>query len=133
MKNPFKKSAIIDTVVNLAAGGLGNVAYDYAIAQVGVLDGQTTTVQNAIKAAVGAIAGTMISNKYARSAFDGIAVVAATDLIKEYVPTGSDNTGAGAKATEGLPQGTIGRVRHTGQRGFRKHVAGVAGADFMSC
>ena len=33
-KNPFKKSSIIDTVVNVGVGGAANVAIDYVVEQV---------------------------------------------------------------------------------------------------
>lgn len=124
MKNLFKKSNIIDTVVNVGVGGAANVAIDYAFSQVDMLASLGETTKNAIKIAAGAVAGAMISNKYARAAADGIATVGAANLIASYMPE--------AKATEGLPEGTIGRIR-LGQRGFRRgKVAGVHGADFMA-
>lgn len=125
MKNPFKKSSIIDTVVNVGVGGAANVAMDYAFGKVDFLASLGATTKNAVKVAAGALGGAMISNKYARAAFDGIAVVGASELISSLLPTSE---------TTGLPEGTIGRVR-LGQRGFarRARVAGVQGADFMSC
>lgn len=130
MKNPFKKSAILDTVVNVGIGGAANVAMDYAFVKIDYLAGLGATAKKAIKIAVGAIGGAMTNNKYLRAAADGIATVGASELINDYInPT---------ETTDGLPDGTIaggcGRVRRMGQRGFRRaKVAGVQGADFMSC
>lgn len=126
MKNPFKKSAILDTVVNVGIGGAANVAMDYAFAKIDYLAGLGDTTKKAVKIAVGAIGGAMTNNKYLRAGLDGIATVGASELISSYIDTPA--------TTEGLPEGTIGRVRRMGQRGFRRaKVAGVQGADFMSC
>ena len=131
MKNPFKKSSIIDTVTNVAVGGAANVAMDYALNSIGEVAGfdlSAGTTKNAVKIAVGALAGSMISNKYARAAFDGIATVGAANLIDGLVNGEATTTPA---TTSGLPEGTIGRIR-MGQRGFRRaRVAGIQGADFM--
>ena len=126
MKNPFKKSSIVDTVINVGVGGAANVAIDYAFNAVEALSSLGDTTKNAIKIAAGALAGTMISNKYARAAADGVAVVGASELISGLINK--------TDAASGLPEGTIGRIR-LGQRGFarRARVAGVAGADFMGC
>lgn len=123
------KSAI-DTVINVGVGGAANVAMDYAFGNVDFLASLTPATKNAIKIGVGAVAGSMISNKYAKAAFDGIATVGAANLIASYLPTSADADGAA-----GLPDGTIGRIT-VGQRGFnprRARVAGVRGADFMGC
>lgn len=126
MKNPFKKSAILDTVVNVGIGGAANVAMDYAFAKIDYLAGLGATTKKAVKIAVGAIGGAMTNNKYLRAAADGVATVGASELISDYItPT---------ETTDGLPEGTIGRIRRMGQRGFKRaKVAGVGGADFMSC
>ena len=133
MKNPFKKSSIIDTVTNVAVGGAANVAMDYALNSIGEtigVDLSAGTTKHAVKIAVGALAGSMISNKYARVAFDGIATVGAADLIDSLV-NGEATTTTTTTAPAGLPEGTIGRIR-MGQRGFRRgRVAGIQGADFM--
>lgn len=122
MKNPFKKSSIVDTVVNVGVGGAANVAIDYVFGSVDALASLGDTTKNAIKIAAGALAGTMVKNKWARAAADGVAVVGASNLIASYLPTDAPAT------TEGLPQGTIGRIR-LGQRGFRRAaVRGVAGS-----
>ena len=133
MKNPFKKSSIIDTVTNVAVGGAANVAMDYALNSIGEVAGfdlSAGTTKHAVKIAVGALAGSMISNKYARAAFDGIATVGAANLIDGLVngePTPKTNAGGG-DGTSGLPEGMIGRIR-MGQRGFRRgRVAGTPSA-----
>ena len=130
MKNPFKKSSIIDTVVNVGVGGAANVAMDYALNSIGEVAGfnlSEGTTKHAVKIAVGALAGSMISNKYARAAFDGIATVGAANLIDGLVNGETTTTPA---TTTGLPEGTIGKIR-MGQKGFRRRVAGIQGADFM--
>lgn len=125
MKNLFKKSNILDTVINVGVGGAANVAIDYAFAQIDALASLGDTTKNAIKIAAGAVAGSMVGNRYARAAADGVATVGAANLIASYIPETT-------KAASGLPEGTIGCIR-LGQRGFRRgRVAGVAGADFMS-
>ena len=116
----------MDTVVNVGVGGAANVAMDYAFAKVDALASLGGTTKKAIKIAVGAIGGAMTTNKYLRAAADGIATVGASELISSYIDTPA--------TTEGLPEGTIGRVRHLGQRGFKRaKVAGMGGASFMSC
>ena len=125
MKNPFKKSSIIDTVVNVGVGGAANVAMDYAIASVDALASLGETTKNVVKIALGAVAGSMISNKYARAAFDGIATVGAANLVSGYI-NGTDAAPAADDApASGLPFGTIGKAYRLGQRGFRRRVSGV--------
>lgn len=135
MKNPFKKSSIVNTVVNVGIGGAANVAMDYVYANVDALASLGENTKNAIKIAAGAIAGSMVSNQYARAAADGIATVGAANLIASYItPETADTTAADAAAASGLPSGTIGRIR-MGQRGFRRgRVAGVGAnpSSFMS-
>ena len=118
----FKKSSIVDTAVNVGVGGAANVALDYAWDKIDFLAGLGSTTKNAIKIAGGAIVGSMVKNKYARAAADGVATVGVSNLIASYI-TGSTETPAG------LPEGTIGRIR-MGQRGFRRAaVRGVGGSD----
>ena len=130
MKNPFKKQSVIDTLVNVGIGGAANVAFDYAAAKIDALASLEEPTKNAIKIGIGVLGGTMIRNKYARAAVDGIATVGVSNLVSSYITD--------APATEsasGLPYGTIsgvGRSMRLGQRGFRRaRVAGVGGADFM--
>ena len=121
MKNPFKLKNITDTLVNVGVGGAANVAMDYALGKIDFLASLDSTVKNAVKIGLGAIAGSMISNKYAKAAADGIATVGVSNLIGSYLP------GAETETPSGLPEGMIGKIR-LGQRGFarRAHVAGVA-------
>ena len=130
MKNPFKKSNIIDTVINVGIGGGANVAVDYIFGSVDALASLGDTTKNAIKIALGAIGGSMTGNKYLRAAADGIAVVGASNLIASYLP-GAASTTTTTETTTGVPYGTIGRVR-MGQRGFARKVNGVSSpAAFM--
>ena len=122
MKNPFKKTAIVDTVINVGIGGAANVAMNYAFGKIDALASLGDTTKQAIKIAVGALAGTMTNNKYLRAAADGIATVGASELISSYLPIDE------VAPTTGLPYGMIGRagVKHLGNKAFKKRVAGVA-------
>lgn len=127
MKNPFKKSSIIDTVVNVGIGGGANVAIDYLVDSVDMLKSLSSTYINAGKIVLGAFAGTMLKNKYARAAADGVATVGAANLVSGFI-TGSTAT---PEATAGLAPGTIGKL-HLGNKFYRRGVRGVAGAgSFM--
>lgn len=103
-KNPFKKQSIIDTVINVGIGGAANVAIDYVVNSVDAIKSLGDTTVNAAKIAIGAIAGSMVSNKMLRAACDGIATVGVSNLVaglmEEQVAPSS-----------GLPYGTIsGRI-----------------------
>lgn len=130
-KNPFKKSSIIDTVVNVGVGGAANVAIDYVVEQVDAIKELGDTTINAAKIAVGAVAGSMVSNKILRAACDGVATVGVANLIKGLI--GDSTTEPKQEGTGVLPYGTIGRVR-PGNRAYKramsaKRVSGVnAGA-----
>lgn len=119
----------MDTVVNVGIGGASNALIDLGWNKVDFLAGLGETTKNAIKVAAGAVVGSMISNKYARAAADGIATVGVSNLVAGLLP--SD-----VEPASGLAEGTIGRIR-LGQRGFArragKRVAGVAGSNFMGC
>lgn len=129
MKNPFKKQSIIDTVVNVGIGGGANVAIDYLVDSVDMLKSVSSTYINAGKIVLGAFAGTMLKNKYARAAADGVATVGAANLVSSFI-TGSSATETPA-TTAGLAPGTIGRL-HLGNKAYRRGVRGVAGAgSFM--
>lgn len=136
MKNPFKKSSIVDTIINVGVGGAANVAMDYARAQISTLASLEDTTYNAIKIAVGALGGSMSKNKYVRAAVDGIATVGAANLISGYI------TPDAAPSPTPSPDGTgyapfIGRLR-AGQRGYRRAIRGtgkvgsINGEPFMS-
>ena len=124
-KNPFKKQSIIDTVVNVGIGGAANVAIDYVVGQVEALQSLGDTTINALKIAAGAVVGSMVSDKFARAAADGVATVGVSNLIAGLM---SDSTPAPAN---GLPYGTISGRVVPGNRAYRRarKVSGVnAGA-----
>ena len=124
MKNPFKKTAITDTLINVGIGGAANAAMDYAVANVNALS-SVAEYTNYIKLGVGILGGTMINNKVARAAFDGLATVGASDLIKELItPTEPSDKGTGAVPFSGV-------ARKLGQRGYRRAVRGTGDVAFM--
>ncbi len=128
MKNPFKKQSIMDTVVNVGIGGAANVAIDYVVGQVEAIQSLGDTTINALKIAGGAIVGSMVSNKFARAAADGVATVGVSNLIAGLM---NDSASTPGESTSGLPYGTIGRPVRLGNRAYRraKNVSGVnAGA-----
>jgi hypothetical protein len=126
MKNPFKKQSIVDTIINVGIGGAANVAMDYVFTMlpadtVGTLEDST---KNIIKIAAGALAGSMISGKYARAAADGIATVGAANLIAGLIT--DDKKDTDPKTTQGVPFiGYPGRNLKMGQRGFKGRVGAV--------
>lgn len=122
-KNPFKKSIIIDTVVNVGIGGAANVAIDYVVDSVESIKSLGDTTINAAKIALGAVAGSMVSNKMLRAACDGVATVGVANLIKGLI---SSEESAPQEPTSGLPYGTIGRVI-PGNRAYRRAARKVAG------
>lgn len=129
MKNPFKKSSAIDTLINVGVGGAANVAMDYVVNQVEALSILDPKIINGIKIAVGAIGGSMTTNKTVRAAVDGIAVVGASNLVDELVNGGDDDTDPKdpVKTPSGIPYGTIAARYRMGQRGFRrKSVNGIS-------
>lgn len=101
VKNPFKKSSIIDTVVNVGIGGAANVAIDYVVSQVDAIQSLGDTTINAGKIALGALVGSMVSNNMLRAAADGVATVGVSNLIAGLM---SDEV----KPASGLPYGTVG-------------------------
>lgn len=124
-KNPFKKQSIVDTVVNVGVGGAANVAIDYAVNQVDAIKGLGDTVINAGKIVLGAVIGSMVSNKYLRAACDGVATVGVSNLVSGMM---EETTAPG-----GLPYGTIGRVR-PGNRAYKRvspRVSGVSTCGVM--
>lgn len=124
-KNPFKKQSIIDTVVNVGIGGAANVAIDYVVGQIDAIQSLGDTTINALKIAAGAVVGSMVSDKFARAAADGVATVGVSNLIAGLM---ADEPSPAPSS--GLPYGTIGRVR-PGNRAYRRahKVSGVnAGA-----
>lgn len=124
MKNPFKKTAITDTLVAVGVGGAANAAMDYAVANVEALS-SVSEYANYIKLGVGVLGGTMVSGKIARAAFDGLATVGASDIIKELIASSA----APAEPTAGAP--FIGAARRHAARGYRP-VRGTGNVAFMS-
>lgn len=116
----FNTKAAIQTAISVGVGGAGSAALDWVLKKYDVLPAEwgNTAVQ-AGKVIVGAVAGSMVKNSYVKSAFDGIATVAAANLVADMLP---EETATAA----GLPNGMIGRVR-MGQRGFRR--AAVRGTN----
>lgn len=130
MKNPFKKSSIIDTVVNVGIGGAANVAMDYVFNTVLAETTATLndTTKNVIKIAVGAVGGSMVSGKYIRPALDGIATVGASNLIAGIMDStdGKGGNTTESEKTSGIPLiGYPGKRMRMGQPGFRNRVGAV--------
>lgn len=126
-KNPFKKQSIMDTVVNVGIGGAANVAIDYVVSQVDAVKSLGDTTINAAKVALGAVIGSMVSNKMLRAACDGVATVGVSNLVSGLL---ADNSGAAGLpyGTVGLPNDTVGRII-PGNRAYRRahrKVSGVA-------
>ncbi len=125
-KNPFKKQSIIDTVVNVGIGGASNVAIDYVVNQVDAIKSLGDTTINALKIAAGAVVGSMVTDKFARAAADGVATVGVSNLIAGLM-AGEGTT----ESTGALPYGTIAGRVVPGNRSYRRahKVSGVnAGA-----
>ena len=120
--------SVIATATSVLVAGAGSSVADWLLAKYNILpEDWGRTAVNAGKVAVGAIAGSMIKNQIAKSAFDGIATVAAAKLVEYMLPS--------EESTSGLPEGMIGRIHRLGQRGYRRaKVAGVTATSdaFMS-
>lgn len=126
-KNPFKKQSIIDTVVNVGIGGASNVAIDYLVSQVEAIQSLGETTINAGKIALGAVVGSMVSNKMLRAAADGIATVGVSNLVSSLLADSTPTSGL-PYGTVGLPKDTVGRIIQ-GNRAYRRahrKVSGVA-------
>lgn len=124
-KNPFKKQSIIDTVINVGIGGAANVAIDYVVNSVDAIKSLGDTTVNAAKIAIGAIAGSMVSNKMLRAACDGIATVGVSNLVAGLMEDQESPKGSGL-----LPYGTIAGRVHPGNRAYRRaHVRRVSGVN----
>ena len=122
-KNPFKKQSIIDTVVNVGIGGAANVAIDYVVNQIDAIQSLGDTTINALKIAAGAVVGSMVSDKFARAAADGVATVGVSNLIAGLMK--DETTPAPAN---GLPYGTISGRMVPGNRAYRR-ARKVSGLD----
>lgn len=134
-KNPFKKQSIIDTVVNVGIGGAANVALDYVVSQVEAIQSLGETTINACKIALGAVVGSMVSNKMLRAAADGVATVGVSNLISGLMEGEESPKAPGGLpyGTVGLPHGTIGRRMVPGNSAYRRkgRVGGI-GEGLMS-
>ena len=126
-KNPFKKQSIIDTAINVGVGGAANVAIDYVVSQVDALKGLGDTTVNAMKIVAGAVVGSMVDNKIARAACDGVATVGVSNLIAGMI----DGTDAPENGQGGLPYGTISGRVIPGNRAYKRFRAAkrVSGCD----
>lgn len=115
-KNPFKKSNVVDTLINVGVGGAGNVAADYLINNVDMLKSLDADTINLGKFVFGSVGSAMVSNKYAKALMDGFAVVGASNYISSLM---ADQT------TSGVPAGTIGRARYIApRRAYARRFAG---------
>lgn len=136
MSKVFKKSSIVDTLVNVGIGGGANVAMDYLY---GLIPEKTfanvqnpTMIKNLIKVGVGVLGGSMVSGKsakYLRPAVDGIATVGASELISGLISGADDANNGGGSGTGGVA--FMGRAgRRMGQRNFRS-VRSTGAVPFM--
>lgn len=116
----FNTKSIIATGTAVLAAGAGSALADWLLAKYDVIPAEYAEYTNVGKVLIGAVAGSMMTNQIAKSAFDGIATVGAANLVAGWLPT----TGTPEPTPAGLPEGMIGRLR-MGQKGFRK--AGIRG------
>lgn len=117
MKRKFvKKENVVDTALALALGGGANVAMDYVRSSVDALATLDDKIYNAGKLVVGAVASSMIGNKMAKDAFNGIAVVGASNLIAglmDDTKTEDQGNGNGSDGgSQGVPNGTVAQLLH---------------------
>lgn len=131
-KNPFKKSSITDTIINVGIGGAANVAIDYVVSQVEAIQSLGDTTINALKIAAGAFVGSMVENKIARAACDGVATVGVSNLVAGMLEGSGGTKESAVEPASGLPYGTIGRVR-LGNKAYRRasRVSGCNTAGVM--
>ena len=119
LKNPFKKSNVVDTIINVGIGGAGNVLADKVIEMAGWQIDED--YKNLGKAIIGAVGSAMVSNRYAKAVMDGFATVGASNYISSLMAE---------QTTSGVPAGTVGRVRYIAPRAarakaFSKKLSGV--------
>ena len=126
-KNPFKKSSITDTIINVGIGGAANVAIDYVVSQVEAIQSLGDTTINALKIAAGSVVGSMVENKIARAACDGVATVGVSNLVAGLLEGAGGAKEEVVESAAGLPYGTIGRVR-PGNKAYRR-AARVSGCN----
>lgn len=127
----FNTKSVIATGTAVLAAGAGSAVADWLLAKYDIVPDDYKEYTNVGKVLIGAVAGSMMTNQIAKSAFDGIATVGAANLVAGWLPTETKKDGGEEQKGSGyLPEGTIGRLR-MGQRGFRKGIRGVNGAAFM--
>ena len=126
-KVKFNLNSIIATGTSMAVAGAGSAVLDWALERYNLVpDGWQKTTLNLVKVVAGATLGSMVDSKKGygipKAFGDGVATVAAANLVSSWLPEQADGA-------NGVPEGTIGRLR-LGQRGFRR--AKVAGMGVQS-
>lgn len=116
----------MDTVVNVGIGGAANVAIDYVVRQVEAIQSLGDTTINAAKVALGAVVGSMVSNKMLRAACDGVATVGVSNLVSGLLADSATPASGMPYGTIGLPKDTVGRVI-PGNRAYRRAHRNVSG------
>lgn len=132
----FKKlntKSVVATGVSVLGAGVGSAVADWALEKYGVDTKYEKSTLQAAKIVGGAVLGSIMPTTgywpVAKSAFDGIATVAAAELVKEWLSAATTTGNEGGEGASGLPYGMIGRLR-MGQRGFARkaRVAGTPNA-----
>ena len=137
----LKTKSVVATGVSVLGAGVGSAVADWALEKYGVDSKYEKSTLQAAKIIGGAVLGSIMPTTgywpIAKSAFDGIATVAAAELVKEWLPEHETKKPEKPEKPEtepgagGLPYGMIGG-RHgmrMGQRGFaRRAVAGTPNA-----
>ena len=131
----LKTKSVVATGVSVLGAGVGSAVADWALAEYGINDKYEVSTLQAAKIIGGAVLGSIMPTTgywpIAKSAFDGIATVAAAELVKEWLPEHETKKPETEPGAGGLPYGMIGG-RHgmrMGQRGFaRRAVAGTPNA-----
>ena len=118
----FNTKSVIATGTAVLAAGAGSAVADWLLTKYDVIPAEYAEYTNVGKVLLGAVAGSMMTNQIAKSAFDGIATVGAANLVAGWLPTETKDEPAAAAGID--PQSMIGRLR-MGQKGFRR--AGVRG------
>lgn len=128
IRNPFKKQSIIDCAINVGLGGASNVAIDYAIDMVKESAGVEIEDMyvNIGKFVIGAVGSSMVTNKYLKSAMDGVAVVGVSNLVKGLMEDSGSQSGEGATPAAGVPAGTVGRIVRTPNIRYARAMRGKA-------
>lgn len=128
-RNPFKKQSIIDCAINVGLGGASNVAIDYAVDMLKESAGVEIEDMyvNIGKFVIGAVGSSMVSNKYLKSAMDGVAVVGVSNLVKELISETPSGSSEGETPTTGVPYGTVGRIVRTPNIRYARAMRGKAG------